>query len=203
MIRQSPKKTDIFLLAFRCKAATDPRAGIQNPRSRRLRQRGQLDHPVPSQRTLPSRIVQIQQPRRHRLVNRIHPAARRHRLTPRVVLIFDPLPPRQARAGYLIVQHHRGGSQVFEQAFKAGMKEGKPMLHPLMLATSADRLVQGIIRPARTKFDPVILPEPADRRLVEDDLGHGREFDHRQLFQRALRDRIKAARAVQLIAKEV
>ncbi|OIQ69529.1 hypothetical protein GALL_488690 [mine drainage metagenome] len=77
------------------------------------------------------------------------------------------------------------------------------MLHPLMLAPRADRLIQRIIRPGRAKLDAVILAKPGDRRLVQNNLRHRREFNHRQLLGGALRHRIKAPRAVQHIAEQV
>jgi hypothetical protein len=74
-----------------------------------------------------------------------------------------PSPDRPARP------RHPADSRT---ASPAGMEERQPMLHPLMLAPRADRLVQGVIRPRRAKADPVVLPEPGNRRLVEDHLGN-------------------------------
>jgi hypothetical protein len=46
------------------------------------------------------------------------------------------------------------------------------MLHPLVLPTRADGLIKRIIRARRAKGDPVVLPEPRDRRLIQDHLGN-------------------------------
>jgi hypothetical protein len=42
-----------------------------------------------------------------------------------------------------------------------------------MFAPRADRLVKRIVGAGRAELDAVILPEPRDRGLVEDDLGDG------------------------------
>ena len=72
-----------------------------------------------------------------------------------------------------------------------------------MLAPGTHRLVKRIVGPGRAEFDAIILPEAGDRGLIKDHLGNRRQFHRRELFDRALIGRIKAARAVEHIAKEV
>ena len=86
----------------------------------------------------------------------------------------------------LVVQHHRGPWQIVEQRLQPLMEERQPMLHPLMLAARADRLVQGVIRPCRAKLDPVVLAKPGDRCLVEQHFGHRCKINGLQLFRGAL-----------------
>ena len=57
--------------------------------------------------------------------------------------------------------------------------------------------------PAAPEFDAVVLSEPGDRGLVENDLGDGRELHPLQAFRGALRDRVEAARAIEDIAEEI
>ena len=74
---------------------------------------------------------------------------------------------------------------------------------PCMLAPGADRLVERIVGARRAELDPVVLPEPGDRRLVQDHLGHRRQFDGLQLLDRPLRRRIEPPRAIQHVAEQV
>ena len=83
------------------------------------------------------------------------------------------------------------------------MVERQPMLHPSVFAPRADRLIKRIIGACRAKLDPVALPEPRDRGIVENDLRHRRQIDGGQLFGGALGDRVKAAQTVERVAKEI
>ncbi len=200
---KAPKRLTFSCWRSGAKLRPDPAARVQHARPRRLRQGRKLDHAVSRHGGLPRGVVQIEQPRRGWLVDRVHPPLGRHRLAPRVILVGDAFPPRQAGGRHLIVQHHRGVGQIVEQRLQPLVEERQPMLHPLMLAPGADRLVQRIVRPGGAELDPVVLPEPGDRRLVEDHLGHRRKFDRLQLFDGPLRLGVEPARAVQHVAEEI
>ena len=72
-----------------------------------------------------------------------------------------------------------------------------------MLAPRTDRLVQRIVGAGCAKFQTVALAKTGDRRLVQNHLGHRRQFDQIQFLSGALGCRIKAARAVQRIAEQI
>ena len=77
------------------------------------------------------------------------------------------------------------------------------MLGTLMLAASADRLVQRIVGARRAKLQPVVLAKPRHCCLVQYHLGDRRQLDHVQLFRGPLGRGIKPARPVQHIAEQV
>lgn len=77
------------------------------------------------------------------------------------------------------------------------------MLHALMLAPRADRFIKRVITAGGTEFDAVILPEPRDRGLIQNNLGYRGKFHHIQLFQTALGGRVKPARGFQHVTKHV
>ena len=77
------------------------------------------------------------------------------------------------------------------------------MFHALMLAPRRDRIVQRIVKPGGAEFDPVVLAEPGDRRVIQDDFRYRGEIDGFQLFDGALADRIEPPRPVQHIAKQI
>ena len=72
-----------------------------------------------------------------------------------------------------------------------------------MLLASADSLIQRIIGPGRAKLDPVVLPEPRNRGIVQNDLADRGQIDAVQLLRCPLAFHIKAARPVQGIAEEI
>ena len=118
--------------------------------------------------------------RRAGFVDGIQPPLGRQRLAPRIILILDPLPARQARGRDLIVQHDRGVRQIVEQGFKAGMEEGQPVLHPRPAATLADGGVERIV-PGRPELRQVAGPETGDGGRVE------QESVGKQLVRRRVR----------------
>ena len=77
------------------------------------------------------------------------------------------------------------------------------MFHTLMLAARADRLIKRVISTSSAKLDTVILAKPGDRGLIQNNFGHRRKLDPVQLFGGALGAGIKAARAVEQIAKHI
>ncbi len=174
MIRNGAKEADLFLLPLGREIAPDAPARVDHPRPRRLRQRDELQHPPRPQRGLPPGVVEIKQPRRRGLVDRIEPRLLVQRVPPCLVLVDDAVPTGQPDRCRLVVKTDRGTRHVIEQRLQPFMKEGQPMFDPGMLSASADRLVKRIVGARRAEFDTIILPKPGDRRLVEDDLGHGR-----------------------------
>ena len=203
MIGQSAEKVDVLQLTLGREIAPDAPARVQHPRPRCLRKGDKLYHAMPRDRRLPPGVIEIQQPRRGGLVDRIQPILALHRLQSRVVLIRDPLPARQPGGGQLIVQHHRGAGEIVEQCLKPVVEEGQPVFHPGMFAPRADRLIKRVVGAGGAELDAVILPKTGDGGVVEDDLGDGRKFHRRQLFRGALGGRIKAPRAVQNVAEKV
>ena len=203
MLRQGAEKIDLLLLSLGREVPSRPRARVQHPRPRTLRQGRQLHHAARGQRRFPGGIVQIQLLGRDRLVDRVDAALGPHRLMAGIVTVGDPLPPGQPGRGHLVIQHHRGTGQVVEEGLQPLMEEGQPMLHPLMLPPCAHRFVERIVRSRRTKGDAVVLPEPRDCRLVEDHLGNSGKVYAFQLFRGPLRLRVEAPRPVQHIAEEI
>ncbi|MPL73680.1 hypothetical protein SDC9_19486 [bioreactor metagenome] len=200
---QGPEQADVLKLALGREIAPDAGAGVQDAGAGWRRQHLQLQHPVCCQNRFPGGFVEIKKPRRRRLVDGVDPVAPGHRLAPRVVLIGDPLPPRDPRRLDLVVEHHARLGQIVEEGLEPVVEEAEPMLHAGVLAPGRDRFVQRIVRAARAEFDAVVLPETGDRGLVEDHLAHRGKLDRLQLFGGALADRIEAARAVEHVAEEV
>ena len=203
MIGQGTEQADVFLLTFEQEIPPDPPARIQHPRPRRLWQWRKLHQPVPDQRRSPCGIIEIQQPRRTGLVDRVQPPPRRQPFAARLILVGDTRPTGQPCGLDLIIQHHRGLRQIVEQGLHRRMEERQPMLHPLMLAPRRHRLIERVIAAAGPEFHPVILAKPADRGLVQHHFRHRREFHRLQFLGGALRYRIKPPRPVQHIAKEI
>ena len=83
------------------------------------------------------------------------------------------------------------------------VKERQPVFQTLIFATSADRLIEWVRRPARTEFDAIVLAEARDGLFVQNDFGHGGKFDQIKLVRGALTDRIKAPCAIQNIAEQI
>ncbi len=203
MIRQCTEEVDVLKLALGREVAPDAAARIQDAGAGRLRQGDKLHHPMPGDRGLPSGIVKIEEPRRTGLVDRIEPVLALHRLAAGVILVLDPLPPRQPRRGQLVVEHHGRAGKIVEERLEPFVEEGQPMLHPGMLAPGAHGFVERIVGARRAELDAVVLPEAGDRGLVEDHLRHRRELHHGKLLGRPLRRRIEAPRAVQDVAEKV
>ena len=203
MVVQCTEKTYRFLLPFWRKVPPDPPARIDHAGPQRLLQWGILQSATLTNRRIPSRIIQIQQPRRCRFVNGIDPVFLFQRMTAGVVLVGNRRPPRHPDRRRLVIQRDRRIGQEIKQRFKPVMEKPQPMFDARMFAPGTDRLVQRIIRACRTEFDPVILPEPGHRRLVQDHFGHRGKFDQGQLFGRPLGGRIKPPRPVQHVAKEI
>jgi hypothetical protein len=120
---------------------------------------------------VPRRLVEVELPRRHGLVDGIEPPLLAQRRGAGVVLIGDRLPPRDALGRGLVVERDGRARQVVEDRLQPLVEEGQPVLRPGMLAPRADRLVERIVGARRAELDAVVLPEPRDRGLVEDDLG--------------------------------
>ena len=151
----------------------------------------------------PSGIIQVQQSRGRRLVDRIHPRFLLKRMHPCAILIFDRVPTGQTARSYLIIQHDRKSTQVIKERFQIVLKKAEPMFNTRMLSASRNCLVQRVIRPSGAKFDPIVLTEPSNRRVIQDHFRYRRQFDLGQLLSRALRRRIKSARAIQHISKQI
>ncbi len=73
MIYQSPKKAEIFLLAFRREIAPDPPTRIYHSRARGLCQGMKMQHPTPGNGRFPGCIVHVKKLSRNRFVNGIQP----------------------------------------------------------------------------------------------------------------------------------
>jgi hypothetical protein len=202
MIRQGFKKIDLLLLTLGRKVAADPAAGIDDAGAGALRQRRQLDYPVAGRLDLPSGVIEVEEPRRTGLVDTVG-ALRPHRLASRVVLVGDAVPTVDARGRHLIVQHHAGTGQVVEDRLHPVVEEGQPVLHPGVLAAGADRLVQRIVAAGGAEFDAIVLPEPDNGGVIQDDLGHRRKLHHIQLLRGALCRGVEPARAVEHVAEEI
>jgi len=203
MVAQGLEDVDVILLPLKRETAPGATLRVQHAGPRRLPQGRQLQHPQRGQRLCPGSFVQVQRRRRRRFVDRVDPRLGGQRLAAVVVLVGDGFPARRAHGGGLVVQHHRGIGQVVEDGFQPGMKEAQPMLHPLMLAPGADRLVERIVLPRGAEFHPVGLPEPRDRSLVEDHFRGRRQFQTVQLAGGALGCGVEVAQAVQHVAKQV
>ena len=72
-----------------------------------------------------------------------------------------------------------------------------------MFAAGTDGFVQWIISTRRAKFDAIILAETRDGGIVQNNLGHGRQFDHIQLFDGPLRSWIEPAGAIQYVTEQI
>mmetsp|Transcript_23829 Transcript_23829/g.43063 ORF Transcript_23829/g.43063 Transcript_23829/m.43063 type:complete len:481 (-) Transcript_23829:1871-3313(-) len=203
MRRQSPKKADTFLLAFGREITPDAPPRIRDAQPRRLRQGRELDHAVTGDSGLPRGIIQIKPTGRGRFVNTVHLRPVRHRQTARLVLVLDAVPPGQTAGGHMFIQCHGRIWQIIKQRLKMVVEKRHPMLGTLMLAPGTDRLIERIIGASGAELQPVGLAEPCHSRIVQDNLGHRGQFDHIQFFGCALGRRIKAARAVQHIAKQI
>ena len=92
MIRQGTEKAQVFLLAFGREIPANPPSGIDRTGSAGLGQRLELQHAPAGNRLNPIRIVQIQQSRRHRFVDRIDPSLLLHGKLAGLVLILDHIP---------------------------------------------------------------------------------------------------------------
>ena len=203
VVGEGTEKADVFKLALGREIAPDAPAGIQNARPGGLRQGDKLDRAVPGDGTLPRRVVKVKKPRRAGLVDRIEPVAVLQRDQARLVLVGDPVPPREAGGRKLVVQHDRGAGQVVEQRLEPVVEERQPVFDTRVLAPRADCLVKRVVGTGGAELDPVGLAEPGDRGFVKHHLGHRGKIDGRQLFGRALGGGVEPARAVQHIAPKI
>ena len=203
MVGQGPEQANLFLLPLGREVASDAPARVQHTRSGRLFQRGELHHPAPRDGPVPPRIVEIEHPRRRRLVHRIEPLFLVHRMLARLVLVDDGVPPCRALRPGLVVERDGRPRQVVEDRLERVVEEPQPVLHPRLLAPRADSLVKRVVGARCAELDPVGLTEPGDRGLVEDDLGHRRQLDPVELFGGHLRAGIEPACAVQRVAEKV
>ncbi len=203
MCRQSAEKAELLVLPFNREVAPHAPAHVEHTGAGRGRDRRELHHAMTARDFAPSVIVKVEQPRRHGLVDAIKPPFLAERGLPRVVLIGDRLPPRQALRRGLVIQRDPRIGQVVEERLQPLVEKGQPMLDALVLAAGADGLVKRIVGAGRAELDAVILPEPRDRGLVEDHFGHRCQLHPFQLFSGALCRRIEAPRAIEHVTEKV
>ncbi len=86
------------------------------------------------------------------------------------VLVLDRIPSRQPRRRHLVIQRNHRIGQEIEQGFQTLVEERQPVFHTRMFAPRTHGLIQGIIGACRAKFDAIVLPEPGDRRLIQNNL---------------------------------
>ena len=203
VIGQRAEQVDVFLLALGREIAPDAPAGIAHPRPRGRRQRVELHRPAPVQRRLPRRLVEVKLIGRYRLVDAAHAPLFGHRRATGFILVGDTLPARKVGRAQLVIQRHRHPGQVVEQLLQPLVEERQPVLGALRLAAGADRLVKRVVGAGGAELDAVVLPETADRRLVEHHLADRGQFDTVQLLRGALACRVEAARPVEHVAEQV
>ncbi len=203
MVFQGSEKAYILNLSFRCKIAPDPPACIRLTRSRSLLQRRELQKAmILHRRTKPIRI-QIHRRGRHGFIDRINPVAIFHSDRAGFILICDHLPAAVNHRIRLIIQRDCGVRQVVKQSFQAFMEERQPVFDACVFHARTDMFIKRIIGASCAEFDPVILAEPGDGGVIEDDLRHRCKLNLIKLLRGALRCRVKMAGTVQNVAKEV
>ena len=203
VVRQRVEQADVLLLPLRREVAPDPAAGIGHAGPRRLGQDDELQHPARRRRVLPRVIVEVEQVRLGRLIDAVEARARLHRLQPVLVGVLDQLRSREADGRRMVVEADRRLGQVVEERLEPLVEKRQPVFHALMLAACADRLVERIVGAGRAEGGPVVLPEPGDRRLVEDDFRDGRELHDAQRLRRPLRGGVEPLCGLQSIAEEI
>ena len=203
MVGQRPEKAYVFLLTFGREIASDASPRIDDTRAGRLRQRRHRQDPAPGNSRVPSGVIEVHRLWRGRLVDGVDPALLLHRMAAGVAGILDEHPTGVARRIRLIVKADRSPGQIVKQRVEVFMEEAQPMLHSGYFLARADVLVERVVGSRSAKLDAVILTEAGDRGVIENDLGHRRQFHHVELFGGPLSCRIEPAGTVQNVSEEV
>ena len=122
---------------------------------------------------------------------------------PRRIELGDLVDPMGADLLGLVIERQPGVGQVVEQGFEPLVIKRQPMLHADIAAPGADRFVERIIGASSPEFLAIALAEAADCRVVEQNLADRAQYRFLLGAGRALGQRVKAADALDRVAKKV
>jgi len=152
---------------------------------------------------VPFGVVKIELLRLDRPVERGGTAMRRTEAPPRAIEIGDRLESVGAGLLGLMIERQRRAGQVIEQRFQGLIIERQPVLHAGIAAAGADRFVERVVAAARSELLAIARSEAMDRCVVEQYLADRSQVQFVNRARRALRQRIKAAQALDRVAEEI